>query len=119
MSLLHLRIAGAILVLASLFGAYKWIGSRAVSLYKVELAIEQAEADKAQTDKFNAVSAELEAAKAVRIDNARVITKVVEKIVTRDVYLRDCIDGDGLSVANQALSGGSATKSDAALPATK
>jgi hypothetical protein len=117
MSLLHLRLIGLVLVLASLFGAYTWVRHDAVSDYKVELMLEKAEDDKAQQDKLNTVSAELETLKAMRADNAKVVYKTVEKIVTRDVYRNDCIDSDGLSIANQALSGGSSTKPDAVVSA--
>ena len=115
----QIKLAALLLTLAALFGAYTWVRHDAVSDYKVELMVEQAEADKAQQDKLNTVSAELETLKAVRADNAKVIYKVVEKIVTRDIYRNDCVDADGLSVINAAISGTSPAKPDAAVQPAK
>lgn len=101
------------------FGAYQYIGHRAVEAYKDEQKIVQLEADKKQAEAYNLVAQELEELKNKRQENAKTITKYVEKIVDRPVYLNECIDDDGLHILNSAIKGGSASEPNAAVQATK
>lgn len=73
-----------------------------------KMLAEQAISDRATAIKYNTVAQELEELKLKRVDNAKTITKTVEKIVTRDVYHNSCIDSDGLLLINKALSGNTA-----------
>ncbi len=107
------KLAAALLFLAGLFFAYDYVGDRAVAQYKTEQALVQAEADRKQQAKYNLVAQELEEEKLKRRENARVITKQVQKIVTRDIYRNVCIDNDGMLVINKALSGRDSSELDA------
>ena len=89
-----------------LFGAYMWVGNHAVEQYKQELVVEQAKVNDAQQKKYNLVVGELEELKLKRQDNAKVLYKQVEKVITRDVYRNVCLDDDGLRLINEAISGG-------------
>jgi len=53
----------------------------------------------------NAIAAQLEESRANVRTVYKTITKRVEKIVDRPVYVRECFDDDGLSIANDALRG--------------
>lgn len=64
---------------------------------------EQAQADKAASD--------LEKGNANADVVYKTITKTVDKIVVRPIYLNRCFDDDGLRIANTALSGPSSTPS--------
>lgn len=99
------KLIGAALLLLALFGAYKWIGYNAVAEYKTEQIVLQAKADKIQQDKYNAIAQELEAAKAKREVVFKTITKTVQKVVEKPIYHENCIDEQGKSLVNQALTG--------------
>lgn len=80
-----------------------------------EAIVAQAQADKAARAKYNKIEKELEAKKSVRQQNAQVITKQVEKIVERPVYIERCWDDDGLQRANEAISGRNQSKPETTL----
>lgn len=96
-------IAGIALVL--LFLGYQWVGHRAVEQYKTEQAVAQAKVNKAKQDIYDKLSADYEALKIAKSEKARTRTKVVEKIVEREVYKNVCIDQEGLEELNKALKG--------------
>lgn len=102
---LQSKLVGVVLLLLALFAAYHWVGYQAVAEYKAEQFVLQAKADKIQQDKYNAIAKELEDAKADREVVFKTITKTVEKVVDRPIYLEQCIDQDGLDAANAALEG--------------
>ncbi|MGZ8888068.1 MAG: hypothetical protein ACXW1D_00765 [Halobacteriota archaeon] len=101
------RVLEWVIAFALLFGAYLWVGHHAVSEYKQEQVIAQMEKDKAQQKKYNVLAQDYEELKTKRQDNARTIVREVEKIIDRPVYRNVCIDGGGLSIINQAISGSS------------
>lgn len=101
----QMRLAAVLLLLAALFFAYDYVGDRAVTEYKQEQALVQADADKAQQDKYNELAADYEIAKASREVVYKTITKKVDKIVERKVYSNECFDSEGLEEANKALRG--------------
>lgn len=102
---LQSKLIGALILVVALFGAYHWVGHRAVEHYKTEQAVLQAKADKLQQDKYNAIAKELEDAKANREVVFKTITKTVNKVVEKEVYRNVCIDTEGVDVANAALEG--------------
>jgi hypothetical protein len=78
-----------------------------------------AEAYQARTVELNQVSAELERARNDRKTVYRTITKRVETYIDRPVYVRECVDDDGLRDINAALSGtANPGQPDATLPAS-
>ena len=113
------KVIEAVVLAVALYFGYNWVGDQAVNKYKLEQSVLQVKVDKEQQEKYNKVSTELEALKLTRQENAKTITRTVEKIIDRPVY-RDspCMDYDGLSVINSALSG-SASKFDDKMPPTK
>ena len=116
---IYAGIAGAVL-LVLLSG---WTGWRlAATSYQADIIKEQnATADllAAAARQANAQAEELEQAKAKREIIYRTITKTVDRIVDRPVYRSDCLDDDGLRIANEALTGtpAAASQPDADLPA--
>jgi len=110
MQLWQIRVLGTLLLLAALFGAYKWVtisaGNKAVAEYVAKQVVLQAEADKLKQDKYDNLEAELIVAKATRKTVYKTVTKTVDKIIDRPVYKNICVDEQGLEAANKALSGG-------------
>lgn len=102
---LQSKVLAALALFAALGFAYFWVGHRAVEHYKTEQAMLQAKADKIQQDKYNAIAQELEVAKANRETVFRTITKTVEKVVEKPVYSTQCVEQEGVDVANAALEG--------------
>lgn len=101
----QLKLAEIVVCVALCFGAYNYVGHRAVEAYKTEQSVTQAKADREATDKYNKLSQELEDLKKKRQQNAITIQKETERIIERPVYLNTCIDNDGLYVANAAIQG--------------
>ena len=108
-----------LIVLAVMSGVAYYIYEKGYNEYKLENIAAQAVADKKQQDKYNLVAQQLEDQKNVRVEDAKTITKVVQKIVTRDVYSNVCLDSDGLSVINASLEGKPAASLNATMPSTK
>lgn len=102
---LEFKIAEFGFVFLLLLGCYFWIGHQAVEDYKDQEAVAQATADKAQRERYDALQASYEALKSKREDNARTITKQVEKVVEKQVYKNICIDEEGLGIINSAITG--------------
>ena len=107
---------------ALLFMAGLWTGWRLASTsYQSDIIKQQqlvADQIEAAAKKSNVQAEELEKARADREIIYRTITKTVDRIVDRPVYRSDCIDDDGLRIANEALTGAPAAagKPDAAVP---
>jgi hypothetical protein len=100
------KLAEYLIVIAVCLGISYFIWNKGYEACEDKHKIEQAVADKKQQDKYNLVAQELEETKKNREENVRTITKTVAKIVTRDIYRNvECLDADGMSVANQAISG--------------
>jgi len=103
-------------VFAVLGGAYWWVYNQGVSHERKKSTAEQVVANNEAQAKYNLVAEQYETLKGKREKSAEVITKVVQKIVTRDVYHNVCIDNSGLQLANEALSGSTdSSKLDAAV----
>jgi hypothetical protein len=113
------------LIAAAVFASGAYSGHKVTAnSYKADmLEVERAanERFKAESKKLNEVAAALEAAKNEKQIVYRTITKTVDRIIDRPVYLNVCLDDDGLRVINDALAGKTADpgKPDAAMPATK
>ena len=101
-------------VLAAVYGAYAYVDSS----WETSAGIKKGTATKqAEWDAANLKQRQEEAAKtdkaAGKLEKGnsdakviyRTITQQVDKIVTRDIYVRECFDLDGLSTANAALNG--------------
>jgi hypothetical protein len=108
-----------LLAIGLVCGAWFYAGHHAVEEYKEAQKIEQAEATKKQQDKYDELAGKYETLRDTRAANAKTIIREVEKVVERPVYRNVCIDDLGVSIANEALSGTGASKSDAAVPDAK
>jgi hypothetical protein len=119
MSLLHLRLIGLVLVLASAFVSYTWVRHDAVAEYKTEQLVVQAESDKKQRLKYEAVAQELEELKLKRAQNAKIVYKETERVIQAApvVYAASCWDDDGLRNANAAIRGTHISEPASAVPA--
>ena len=104
------------------FATGGWIGHRLTAAsYQADVIAEQqahAAAVQAAAEQANRHAEELEKARAQREIVYRTITKEVDRIVDRPVYLNVCLDDDGLRVINEALTGtpAAAGEPDAAMP---
>ena len=110
------KIVEYTLVIAIVAGAAYFVYDAGYDAAEEKALVVQAQADKDAREKYNLIEKKLEEKKNVRQENARVITKEVEKIVERPVYLDRCWDDDGLRRANEAISGRNQSKSETALP---
>lgn len=95
--------------------------SKAECLAKVEKEVAKAkkpylDAEAAAKKKANEVSEQYEVTKNEERIKTEVITRTVEKIVDRPIYLNVCFDADGVSAVNQAASIISTGKPKTALP---
>ncbi len=112
-------VEGLIAIFAISFAIF-WVYDKGYHASEIKQLTLQVAADKKQQDRYNDVAQQLEEQKAKRQDNAKTITKVVTKIITHGVYRNECFDSDGMSIANQALSGTpNPTISNAEVPSTK
>ena len=66
-------------------------------------------------DKANKASAEYEQIKAEQHAKVETVTRTVQKIVERPIYLNRCFDDDGLSEINSLIKTSDASESNAAL----
>ena len=72
-------------------------------IQKIERA--QVEALAKQQDKVNKVSADYEKLKSEQRTKVETVTRTVQKIVERPIYLNRCIDEQGLSIINNLIDG--------------
>lgn len=95
----------AALVAAFLFGAGWWLRGLQVKAATVEQVQTQAKADAAQAGRTStAVQAHAEVKAKTEIRYVTV-TKEVEKLVERPVYLGQCFDDDGVRALNAQILG--------------
>jgi len=66
-------------------------------------------------NKINEVSANYEAEKSKQRVKVETVTREVQKIIDRPVYLNRCIDADGLRQINSLINTSSASEPDAAM----
>lgn len=117
-----IRIYAAAAAAIMLFAAGAWIGhTMTASSYEkdiIEAQIEKQAAVEAAAALANEQAEELEKARAQREIVYKTITKEVERVVNRPVYLNVCLDDDGLRLINDALAGPSTApgQPDAAMP---
>lgn len=110
------KIAEWLIVVAVVAGAAYWVYNSGYEAAEKKALVELAQANKEARDKYNLIEKKLEDKKNVRQENARVITKEVEKIVDRVVYSSECWDSDGLLNANDAISGRNQSKPSSTVP---
>ncbi|WDZ50159.1 hypothetical protein LF296_12600 [Acinetobacter vivianii] len=72
-------------------------------IQKIERA--QVEALAKQQDKVNKVSADYEKLRSEQRTKVETVTRTVQKIVERPIYLNRCIDEQGLSIINNLIDG--------------
>lgn len=116
MATLKLKLAaiGAALVLA--FGAGWWLRGLQVKAATVDQVQSQAQADVQQAQRTSeAVQAHAQAKTETEIRYVTV-TREVEKLVERPVYLERCLDDDGLRALNAQILGTDAPGAGPALP---
>lgn len=102
---LEVYVIIGIVMLLAMAGAYfkgHHAGAESVQV-KWDAAI-AAQREKEQ-QQMAAAATKLEAGDAKAKVVYRTITQTVDKVVEKPVYLRVCLDADGLSVANQAITG--------------
>jgi hypothetical protein len=103
--MLEIKVVLATLLAALMLWSYHWVGESAVDSYKDSQAILQAKVDAKQQEKYNAIAEDYETLKAKREAAVKVRTKIVEKIVEREVYRNVCVDDEGVETMNKALRG--------------
>ena len=116
MATLKLKLAaiGAALVLA--FGAGWWLRGLQVKAATVDQVQSQAQADVQQAQRTSeAVQTHAEAKVKTEIRYVTV-TREVEKLVERPVYLERCLDDDGLRALNAQITGANTQDTGPALP---
>lgn len=114
------RILEALIAVGLLVGAWLYAGHRAVSQYKLEQEVVQAQANKVAQEKFDVLAADYETLKTKRESDAKVIVRQVEKVIAGDVVYRNvCFSDSGLQLANFAISGTSPSKPADTVQATE
>lgn len=68
----------------------------------------------AQADSYQVIANQYEVLKHARLQANKANQKRVEQVASRPLYAQQCLDSDGLFIANQALSGRSTTASQPA-----
>ena len=100
-----------IVLLLCLFFQAWYVNSLAGDLRNAEIAcngrVEQElkpykDAEKAAQEKANEVSEQYEDSKEVERVKTETITREVQKIIERPIYINNCFDDDGVSAVNQA-----------------
>ena len=100
-----------IVLLLCLFFQAWYVNSLAGDLRNAEIAcngrVEQElkpykDAEKAAQEKANEVSKQYEDSKEVERVKTETITREVQKIIERPIYINNCFDDDGVSAVNQA-----------------
>lgn len=104
--MIYNKLLEVLIAVGLIVAAWFYAGHRAVSEYKQEMVIEQAFATAEQQAKYNKLAEEYELLRTKRQENARTITKEVERIIEKPSYDGDCMDSDGLRWANEAIRGG-------------
>lgn len=100
-------LAGAFLVAVLSAGAvgtwfgYQWADG-ACAAEKLRQATEQARYEVKWRDRHYELSAAFEALKAEKDKRKAEVRREIERIVERPVFLRDCMDADGLRILNAA-----------------
>ena len=80
-----------------------------------EIERKQAKALAEAQNKANEVSSDYEQIKAEQRAKVETVTRTVQKIVERPIYLNRCFDDDGLSEINSLIKTSDASESNAAL----
>lgn len=113
---LKLAIFAAAIALGPAFGAGWWLRGLQVKAATVDQTKAQAQADVRQAQRTSeAVQAHAKAKTETEIRYVTV-TREVEKLVERPVYLERCLDDDGLRALNAQILGTDAPGAGPALP---
>lgn len=111
-------VVGALVTVVGVVGFYE--GHHLAVLSEKVVAASQAKlaADKyqAQTLAYNQIAQQLEVVKNEHISSNQAVSKVVTRIITEPIYRNVCLDSDGLSAANAALTGQSPSASGTPSP---
>ncbi|MGN1056970.1 MAG: hypothetical protein ACI4QS_09695 [Comamonas sp.] len=104
------KLIAALLAACSIFGAGYWLRGLQVKAATVAQVQAQGKADIKQAERTSdAVQAHTQAQVKTEIRYVTV-TKEVEKLVERPVYLQQCMDDDGLRALNAQILGFDTTK---------
>lgn len=98
----------AALVVSAFVGTYlkgRFDGRRVCNQKIQELMIESTEREQAAMRHANDAATELEKAHARIEIKYRTIVNEVERVVDRPIYVGQCLDADGVRLANSALTG--------------
>ena len=113
---LKLVAAGVVLALALAFGAGWWLRGLQVKAAMVKQTQAQAQADVQQAQRTSE-AVQVHAEEKVKTEIRYVtVTREVEKLVERPVYLERCMDDDGLRVLNGQILGTNSPGPGPALP---
>lgn len=99
------RVAEVALIIGLLFGSGTYVYNMGVTHQQEKELIAQAKRDKVEQKRYDDVVEKYTIKQEGRVKNAQVITKYVDKIITRDVYRNECIDDDGVRAINAAITG--------------
>lgn len=100
-----IKIAGYLIVAAIVFGAFYYVWHKGFDACDAEWTNKQNKANAELQAKYDKLSTKYENTKAERIVQTNTITKIVPQIVERTIYQTQCIDQQGLAVANKAIRG--------------
>ena len=116
MATLKLKLAAAGVALALTFGAGWWLRGLQVKAATVDQTKVQAQADVQQAQRTSTAVQQHAKVKTETEIRYVTVTREVEKLVERPVYLERCMDDDGLRVLNGQILGTNSPGPGPALP---
>ena len=116
MALPHPRLIAAGVALVLAFGAGWWLRGLQVKAATVDQTKAQAKADVQQAQRTSEAVQQHAQVKTETEIRYVTVTREVEKLVERPVYLQQCLDDDGLRAINAQILGADAPGSGPALP---
>lgn len=113
---LKLAICASVIALGLAFGAGWWLRGLQVKAAMVKQAQAQAQADVQQAQRTSTAVQQHAKVKTETEIRYVTVTREVEKLVERPVYLERCLDDDGLRTLNAQILGADAPGAGPALP---
>lgn len=113
---LKLAICAAVIALGLAFGAGWWLRGLQVKATTVDQTKAQAQADVQQAQRASGAVQQHAQAQVKTEIRYVTVTKEVEKLVERPVYLQQCLDDDGLRALNAQILGADSPGAEPTLP---
>ena len=115
---LKLAICASVIALGLAFGAGWWLRGLQVKAATVDQTKVQAQADVQQAQRTSE-AVQIHAEKKTETEIRYVtVTREVEKLVERPVYLERCLDDDGLRALNTQITGADTPGTGSAVPSS-